>query len=116
MLSNVGQNTKETNDPPEVTSPHKLAKLAQAHTTNEKQPVSQGITKAQGGKGQIKKLAREQGLNQGMDSKTQAPIIGLKRLSSQIFSESEEKAVRKKKFGGLAGSPCNEDISVAATL
>ena len=78
--------------------------------------MSQGITKAQGGRGQIKKLAREQGLNQGMDSETKSPILGSKRLSSQSFPESEEKAVRKKKCGSLTGSPCNEDISAAAAL
>lgn len=86
VLSNVGQSAKETKDPPEVTSPHKPIKPAQVHVANDEQWASQGTMKAQSGRGRIKKLTREHGLNQGMVSEAQVPIIGLKRLGSQIFS------------------------------
>ena len=70
--------------------------------------MSQGITKAQSARGRIKKLAREQGLNQGMDSETKSPILGSKRLSSQSFPESEEKAVRKQNTPTRLGLGCKE--------
>ena len=61
VLSKMGQNTVETNDHPKVTSPHKPLKLAHAFEDNKEQWSDQGIIKAQGGTGKIKKLARELG-------------------------------------------------------
>ena len=58
--------------------------LVQAHEISGKQ-ADQGVVKAQAGRGQIKKLAREQGLAQGKVSESQSSILGLKRLGFQIF-------------------------------
>ena len=68
VVSKVGQNVMEAQDPPEVTSPHKPSKSAQIHAANENHQTSQGAMKAQTGRGRIKKLARELGQNQDMNS------------------------------------------------
>ena len=55
---------------PEVTNPHKPLKSAQDYEDNYVQWPDQGITKAQAGRGRIKKLPRELGQTQGKDSET----------------------------------------------
>ena len=89
---------------PEVTNPHKPLKLAQAYEDNYVQRPYQGITKAQAGRGRIKKLARELSQTQGKDSKTKNFILGTKHLGSQNFPECEEKVARKKKCVGVIGN------------
>ncbi|KAL0012555.1 hypothetical protein SO802_007663 [Lithocarpus litseifolius] len=83
--------THESEDPVEATSPHKPTKSAQANEVKGEQQIAQDNMKAQVGRGRIKKLAREQGLVQGKDSKAQSSTIGFKHLGSQIFPECEEK-------------------------
>ena len=115
VLSKMGQNTLKTNDHPEVTSPHKPLKPAHFED-NKEQRSDQGIIKAQGGRGRIKKLARELGPAQGMDSETKNLIIGTKRLGSQIFSECDEKVARKKKCDGGIGNPNDELVLAVAAV
>ena len=116
VLSKMGQSAHEINDHLEVTSPHKPLKSAHAYEDNNEQRPDQGITKAQEGRGRIKKLARELGLTQGKDSEAKNFIIGTKHLGSQIFSECEEKVARKKKCDGVIGNSNDEYISVVAAV
>ena len=51
VVTKVGQNIKEAQDPPEATSPHKSSKPAQIYAANETQQTSQGAMKAQTGRG-----------------------------------------------------------------
>ena len=46
VVTKVGQNIKEAQDPPKATSPHKSLKPAQIHATNENHQTSQGAMKA----------------------------------------------------------------------
>ena len=101
---------------PEVTNPHKPLKLAQAYEDNYVQRPDQGITKAQTGRGKIKKLARELGQTQGKDFKTKNFILGTKRLGSQNFPECEEKVARKKKCVGVIGNSSDEHLSAVAAV
>lgn len=78
--------------------------------------MDKGITKAQVGKGRLKKLAREQSLTQGKNSKAKSSTIGFKRLSSQLFAECENMVARKKKCEGLCESSDNENISAAVAM
>nr|POE64211.1 hypothetical protein CFP56_58941 [Quercus suber] len=57
-LSKMGRSAQETENSPEVTSPEKPKKSAQAYEVSTEQKTGQGIMKIQNGKGRIKKLAR----------------------------------------------------------
>ena len=114
VLSKMGQSAHEINDHPEVTSPHKPLKLANAFEDNKEQRSDQGIIKAQGGRGRIKNLARELGPTQGKDSETKNLIIGTKCQGSQIFPERDEKVARKKKCDGVTGNSNDELVSATA--
>lgn len=57
-LSKMGRSAQETENSPEVTSPQKPKKSAQAYEVSTEQKTGQGIMKIQNGKGRIKKLAR----------------------------------------------------------
>ena len=89
--------------------------MVQAHEISGEQ-ADQGVSKAQAGKGQIKKLAREQGQVQGKVFESQSSILGLKRLGSQISSDGEEKVFKRKKCGGLVRNPSNDDISAMTAV
>lgn len=115
-LSKMGQSMKETDVSTKVTSPHKPRYVAQVHETSPEQKAGQMANKAQKGKGQMKKIAREKGLNQGQVTEVKSQFIGIKRQGSLTFPESEGSEVRKKKCEGLVGNFNAEDLSVAAAM
>lgn len=115
-LPNVGQSMKKTDAPSEVTSPHKPNLMAQVQDTSPKQKIVQMANKSQKGKGWMKKIAREKGLSQTQVAKAQNQVIGIKRLGSLIFLESEGSDARKKLCEGLKGNSNAEDLSAAAAV
>ena len=100
----------------EAAIPQQNLKPAQEFVDNHfKQPTKE-TTKAQAGRGRIKKLTRVLGQTQGKAPETKISFLGTKRPSSQSFPESEERVARKKKCVEVHGNSCVNPSSAVATV
>ena len=100
----------------EAAKPQQNLKPAQELVENHFKQPSKETTKAQAGRGRIKKLARVLGQTQGKAPKTIISFLGTKRPSSQSFPESEERAARKKKCVEVYGNSCVNPSSTMAAV
>ena len=96
--------------------PQQTLEPAQINEDNHLKQPAQGITKAQAGRGRIKKLARELSQTQGKVFETKISILGVTRLSSQSFPKCEVRATRKKKGVDVNGNSSDNLSSAVAAV
>ena len=101
---------------PEAAIPQQTLEPAQEYEDNHLKQPAKEITKAQAGRGRIKKLARELGQTQGKVPETKNSFLGTKRLSSQSFPECEVRAARKKKCVDVNGNSSDNHSSAVAAV
>lgn len=113
-LSNAGRSMKQADGPSEVANPCKPNLMTQVQETSPVQNITQKASNSHIGKGKMKKIAREKGLSQTPASKAQNLSVGIKRIGSLIFPESEGSDARKKFCDDQRGNSDAEVLSAAA--